>query len=96
MIDAGLNRCVGGEDIAGLYDFQSLIEFEALFLHQEPDPIQGHESCMPFIHMADIRGYAELPEYLVTADAKENFLLDPHLLVTAVKLKLLMFTGTVT
>jgi hypothetical protein len=80
------HRRVRREARAGLHCLSSRREIEPVLLHQHPDALQHRERRVPLIHVAH-RG--DLPEQLEranAADAQNDLLLDPRVLIAAIQL----------
>ena len=75
-----------GEHCARLDRFEGRGKVEALFLDQDPRPLQSGKRGMPFIHMADGRLLAQRPKRAQAADAQNDFLLNPRVRVAAIEL----------
>ncbi len=86
MIDTGFHRGVGGENVAGTDDFPRLSEIDPTLFHQEPDPLQGQESGVAFIHVADVGDDPQCPQSTNPADPEQDLLDHAHFLVTEVQL----------
>ena len=86
MVDAGLHRCVRGEDVAGADDLAGLGEGDVALVHQQADALQRQEGGMPFVHVADIGDDPQGAQGADAADAQQDLLDHAHLLVADVEL----------
>ena len=81
------HRRVRGEDIARRDHLQRGVEIELVLLHLAADQLQREKRRVPFIHVVDRRLDAHRVQRMDAADAEHDLLLDPHLVIAAVKLR---------
>ena len=86
MVDAGLHRRVGGEDVAGADNLAGLWEGDAALVHQQADALQGQEGGMSLVHVADVGDDVHGAQGTDSADAQQDLLDHAHFLVAEVEL----------
>ena len=75
----------GPEDVAGLNRFTRLAEPEFPLFHEQPDPLQGEEGGMPFVHMADVGFDSHEAQRANTTNPEEDFLSYAHVMIAPVE-----------
>ena len=83
---SGRYRCVGGENITAYGSFSSFFKADIIiFLSNTSDTFKSEEGGVSFVHVTDIRFDPEHLQSVQSADAKNNFLSDSHIIVAAIK-----------
>jgi hypothetical protein len=84
-IEASRHRGVSGEKIAGAGGGKGGFEILAAGLHEAARAFQHGEYGVAFIKMADVGGNPQRFQHLPAADAKGEFLHQPHIRAATVK-----------
>ena len=85
-VEAGRDRGVRGEEVAGAGDLQRDVERLPGLVHEGGGPFQDREGGVPFVQVTDLGHLAERPEEQPAADAEEDLLAEPELHAAAVEL----------
>ena len=80
------HRRVGGEKAAGRHVLQGFNETELLLGDQHPDPLQAQKRGVALVHVKDRRLQSHRSQRLHPADAEDDFLADPHVMVSTIEL----------
>ena len=82
---AGGDGGVGGEDIGARGDLAGGVDVETLVFGEEFETGDAEEGGVAFVHVADFWFHAHGDEGAEAADGEEEFLAEPHEVVTAVE-----------